>query len=150
MERVGLEDVRESLPLPGRDQRAVTGLHERPDGVLPARAAAEIAPDDEHGGTADGRVVQGKIRSLGPVLIGMVNRGGGSRKIAPVGEEQGAETGALDALEIPRGNDQIGVDISPIEYGQSAAMRRKWLHGNQNRARSQRLKVVVSPGRTAE
>jgi hypothetical protein len=66
--------------------------------VLPARAAAEVFPGEQH----DGAVVLGFVHYEVRVL-------------APRGEEELAEAGALDALEGVARDDLIRVYVVPAE-----------------------------------
>ena len=126
---VGLEDIGESHSLAGGDDGAEARLHDGPDGVLAARAAAEVGADDEDGRPLVRRVVEGKIGDFGAVQVGMIGLGGAAGRIALVGEEQGTEAGSLDFLEVARRNDQVGVDVAPVEHGQTAAVGDEGFHG---------------------
>ncbi len=63
------------------------------------------------------------------MLFGMVRLGGGAGRVPLVGEEQRTEPGALDLLEIAGGNDQVGIDVAPVEHRQTATVGDKWFHG---------------------
>ena len=63
------------------------------------------------------------------MLLGVVGLGSAAGRVALVGEEQGTEARALDLLEVAGGNDQVGIDVAPVEHGQPAAVGDKWFHG---------------------
>ena len=63
MEGVAFEDIGESFALAGSDHRAEAGLLDGPDGVLAARAAAEVAADGQDRRAAHGRGVQRELRA---------------------------------------------------------------------------------------
>ena len=45
-----------------------------------------------------------------------------------VRKEQRTKANPLNFLEIARRNDQVGVDVAPVEHGQTSAMSNKGLH----------------------
>ena len=121
MEGIRFEDVGESFPFAGGDDRPVAGLHDGPDRMLAARSAAEVAPDHQHGRTAKGRVVERELGILRTMAVRFVDLGSGPRGVPLVGEEQGTEARPLDPLQVARGDDQIGVDVGPVQDGQAAS-----------------------------
>ena len=59
----------------------------------------------------------------------VVDRRGTSGRVPLVREEQGAVAGPLDPLQVPRGDDQVRVDVGPVQDGQPTSVGDKRLHG---------------------
>src|SRR5437763_10821546 len=93
LRRVAAEDVGEAR----RDDRLEAVVGERPGGVLAARARAEVAAGDENW----------VLRQLEAVL-------------SPLLEQKLAVARALDALEVARRDDLIGVDVVARQVGDAA------------------------------
>jgi hypothetical protein len=91
---VVLEDVGEG----GRDDSAEPVVLQGPRRVLPAGAAAEVLPCQEHY----------RFLVLGPVHHEV-------RVLAPLGEEELPKAGAFDALEGIARHDLIGVHVGVAE-----------------------------------
>ena len=75
VEGVAFEDVGESLALARGDDGAEAGLHDGPDGVLAARAAAEVAARPPGWSHPAAGVVQREIGLLRAVRFGVVDSG---------------------------------------------------------------------------
>ncbi len=73
-------------------------VHQRPHGMLPRRAGAEVVA---------------RHQDVGADVLGVVEHE--VSVVAPFGEEAGAEPGALDSLEPVRRNDLVGVDVGTVE-----------------------------------
>ena len=73
-------------------------------------------------------LLRGKSGKLGTMLVGMIRLGSAAGCVALVGEEQRTEAGSLDLLEIAGRNDQVGVDVAPVEHGQTAAVGDEGFH----------------------
>ena len=76
MEGIRFEDVGKPFPLDRGDDRPVTALHDGPDGMFPTGAAAEVPPDHENGCSPQCEVIEGKIRILQTMPIGVIDLGG--------------------------------------------------------------------------
>ena len=122
IEGVRFEDVGEAFSLAGGDDRPVAGLHDGPDGMLATRSASEIAPDHQHGRVANGRVIERELGIGRTMAIGIIDLGSSPGGVPLVGEEQRTEARPLDALQVARRDDQIGVDVGPVQDGQPAAV----------------------------
>ena len=82
----------------GRDDGGEAVVLQRPGGVLPGRAGAEVGAGQQ---------------DLGALVLGPVEDEAG---VGPPGGEQPlAEAGPLDALEPDGGDDLVGVDVGPVE-----------------------------------
>ncbi|CDX62803.1 hypothetical protein MPL3365_80005 [Mesorhizobium plurifarium] len=114
LEAVVVEDVGER----GRDHAADAEVEQRPGRVLAARAAAEIVAGDQDLRLAVGRLVEHEIRVLRTVLV-----------VAHLGEQAGAEPGALDRLEIILRDDHVGVDIDDRHGRGDARELGEFVHG---------------------
>ena len=73
-------------------------------------------------------MVEGKIRVLRPMAVRIVDLGGAAGPVPLVGEQRGAEPRPLDPLQVPSGDDQVGVDVGPIQDGEAATEGYKRLH----------------------
>jgi hypothetical protein len=89
--------------------------------VLARGAAAEIVAGDEDLGLAIGRLVQHEIGVLRAVLL-----------VAHLGEQRGAQPGALDRLQVLLGDDHVGVDIDHLQRGGRRGQRGEGLHGEDS------------------
>src|SRR5271157_1955403 len=125
---VAFEDISKSRILPRGDHGPVAGLADGPDGVFAARAAAEVATDHKDARPFELGVVQGEVRRAGAVSLGVVDRWRAAGRVASVGKKQRSIAGALDPLEIPRWNDEVGIHVGPVEYGNPAAVGDKRIH----------------------
>jgi hypothetical protein len=85
--------------------------------VLARRAAAEIVAGDQDFGFAVGGLVEHEIRVLAAVVA-----------IALLGEQAGAQPGALDGFEILLGDDHVGVDIDHLQRRCDAFERGELVH----------------------
>ena len=142
---VALEDVGEALALAGCDDRAKARLGDGPDGVLAARPAAEVLADHEDRRALGLGGVERELGGGGAVLLGGVDRRGAVGDVSLVGEEQGTVADPLDPLEVAGRDDQVGVDVGPVEDGQLAAVGRERFHGSS--LRRQELPDVDEPAR---
>ena len=153
---IAFEDIGESFPLDRGDHGSITSLGDGPDGMLSARSAAEVLADDEDGRASGGRLVERETRVFGAVTVGVVGLGGGSRQVAFVGEQQGAVAEPLDPLEVSGGDDQVGVDVGPVEDRDLASVRLERFHrsisspgpasGGRRRSAPPRRRRRPSPG----
>ena len=107
LDRVREEDVAERR----RDHDVEAVVLQRPRGVLPRRAAAEVRPGDQDPGAGAPRPVQLEVRVLPPVV-----------------EQELAVARALDALEELLRDDLVGVDVGPVEDDCAGGERAKRLH----------------------
>ena len=107
LDRVREEDVAERR----RDHDVEAVVLERPRGVFPRRAAAEVRPGDAGSSRRRPRAVQLEVGILPPVV-----------------EEELAVARALDALEELLRDDLVGVDVGPVEDGRARGERAKRLH----------------------
>ena len=107
LDRVREEDVAERR----RDHDVEAVVLQRPRGVFPRRAAAEVRPGDEDPGAGAPRPVQLEVGVLPPVV-----------------EEELAVARALDALEELLRDDLVGVDVGPVEDDRARGERAKRLH----------------------
>ena len=114
LEAVVVENIGEA----GRDHAAYAEIEQRPGRMLAAGAAAEIVAGDQDLRLAVGRLVEHEVRILGAVLL-----------VAHLGEQPGAEPGALDRLQIILGDDHVGVDIDDRQGGGNAGQLGELVHG---------------------
>src|SRR2546421_86166 len=108
-ERVLAEDV----AVGRRDDRVEAVVLEGPWSVLSRRAAAEVAPREQ-----DSRTL-----CFGPVELEV-------RILAPVEEEELAETGPLDPLEELLRDDLVRVDVRAVEHECARCERAERLHAD--------------------
>src|SRR5713101_4391308 len=106
------EDVREAR----RHDRAITGVANRPGRVLARRPASEVLAGHQHR----------RALVFGPVQDEVV-------RLPPVIEKEGAEAGALDALQELLRDYLVGVDVGAVERGHPAADALDRLHYNSSR-----------------
>ena len=93
------EDVGEA----GADHGLEAVVHDRPHGVLAARAGAEVGAADEDAGAGEALVVEHE-----------------AAVVAPRREQALAEAGALDPLEPLGRDDLVGVDVGAVERHRGA------------------------------
>src|SRR5205085_1764946 len=84
----------------GADQRPDAVLHETPDRVLAAGAAAEIGPDHQKGGVAPAGLVEHEIRALAAIALE-----------AQIVKQAAVEPAAIDAFQELLWHDHVGVDV---------------------------------------
>jgi hypothetical protein len=132
---VAFEDIGEAFPFDGGDHRSKASLGDGPDGVLSARSAAEVLSSQEDRRSLSFGLVEEEFGVERAVLVGIVGLGRGSGKVAFVGEEEGAVAGPLDSLEVAGGDDEVGVDVGPVEDRDFPSVRLERFH-----------RVLSSPG----
>src|SRR6516225_2953349 len=96
--------VREDVAKRRRDDHPEAVFLQRPGCMLAGRPAAKIPPGHEHGPFAVFVPVQHEIRVRRPVV-----------PVPLAGEEELPVPRPLDALQVPRGDDLVGVDIAAVE-----------------------------------
>src|SRR6185436_1460208 len=97
---IALEDVGER----GGDDRINAQFLNGPDGMLATGTAAEVLAGEQDGGAGIALVVEDEARILAPRLEGKTT-----------------VAGALDALEVPSGNDLVGIDVRSVQRNRFAA-----------------------------
>ncbi len=122
---VRAEDVGEARG----DDRSEARVLERPRRVLTRRPAAEVASGEQH---------------LRTVMLGPIHREVGTGRdpvglVAPLGERERTEAGALDALEVLLRDDLVRVDVVA---GDRAGVR---AHGRERSHRTSSLTSVRWP-----
>ena len=105
---VAAEDVGEA----GRQDDLEPVVLERPHGMLPRGARAEVGTGDEHRGPLVGLLVEDEVGLTGP----------------PGGEQGVVEARAGDALEIHRRDDLVGVDGAAPQRGADAGVSDELVH----------------------
>ena len=93
----------------------------------------------------------GKSGSFRTVLLGLLGLGRAAGHVTLVGEEQGAEAGPLDLLQVAGRDDQVGVDVAPVEHGHAAAVSHERFHAcsRVRRSRSEQSESVTGSRQTA-
>ena len=131
LEAVVVEDVGE-----GRgDHAANAEVEQRPGRVLARRAAAEIVARHEDLGIAVSRLVEDEVRVLRAVPVE-----------ARLGEQAGAEAGALDRLQIVLGDDHVGVDVDDRQWRRDPGQAVEFLHGSIPLARRSCRRMFLARG----
>ena len=112
-----------------RQYRADAVFAQRPDGVLAARAAAEIVARPGDARPRVGRLVQHELRFR-----------------APAGEQPRRETGLADAFDFSRGNDGVGVDVVAQQRDRHTGQRLEGLeaHGSNSRTSAMRPRTALA------
>src|ERR1039457_969847 len=111
--RVGAKDI----GIRWRDDGAKAKLRQRPGGVFSRGAATKILSG-----------YQNACRTVMLLVEHEVVPGRSIAMKAPAREEVGAETDALDALQMLLGDDLVGVDVLPQQRRNSPAMLAKRFH----------------------
>ena len=99
-----------------------------PNGVFTARSTAEVRADHQDGRAYVFRPIEREIRVISASVFRLVRQRCTTWDISLVGEQERSVSDAFNPLQITSRNDEVGVDVRPVQNGHSACVCTKRFH----------------------